>query len=62
MDPVKKPEATPQTVTDCSSEVFTLITTNYPDMPWPLTQQALQLVHHDLLIRSQTYETAEPAP
>ena len=56
------PSPNPLSVQNCASDVFNLVIANYPDLLWPQTQQALQLAHHDLLIRSQTYEPPPVTP
>ena len=52
------PVVNPLSVQDCAGDIFALVTSSYPDLPWPQAQQALQLAMHDLLQRAQTYSPA----
>jgi len=54
------PSPNPLSVENCAADVFNLVITNYPDLPWPHAQQALQLAMHDLLQRAQTYVPNPP--
>jgi len=49
-------------VEDLANDIVNLVTTQYPDVPWPKTDQALRWAQHQLMIRAQSYETPPETP